>query len=120
MHLYLCCRLNEIWPLPEDCIYFVLFDRVWGTILNSHPNIPLDEFGPEMYRKNQSGDPVILLVLDKMTDHHGNWISVVTSEWMKTHKKMTSPRRLLENILSDYSRFSRNELCLAANHRLLK
>lgn len=115
MHRHLCERLNVVWPLPDDCIYFVLLEHIWGSVLNFHPNIPLDEFGPEMYRKKQVGDPIILLVLNKTKDQHGNWIYVVTSDWIKTHKKMTSPRWLLADVLSNYTRFSRNELCLEVN-----
>ena len=109
LHPDLIKRLNVTWRLPEDYIYYSLLARVF-PVLNEFSAIPIDEFGPEMYR--QKGTMAILIVLERLKEKNQTWILVVTSEWMLTHKRLTRPRWILEKDLKNYTRFARNELWL--------
>ena len=102
-------RLEVVWPSKHEYIYYVMLARTF-PILQSYAQVPLDEFGPEIYRMH--GRPTILLVLDRVYEKNKSWILVVSSEWLFTHKKNTQPRWILDTDLNNYTRFSRNELFL--------
>ena len=112
----LLCRLESVWPKKEDYVYYVLLARKF-PILQQPYNVPLDEFGPEMYR--MKGQQTLLLVLDRVYEKGNEWILVVSSEWLFTHKKNTVPHWIPEKRLENYTRFARNELCLESFRRPL-
>ena len=116
LNLNLVERLKFIWPEKEDYIYYVLLAQRF-PILQQPYNVPLDEFGPEIYRMN--GQQTLLLVLDRVYDKGNEWILIVSSEWLFTHKKNTLPHWILGTCLKNYTRFARNELCLESFRRPL-
>lgn len=117
IHPILIKRLEKWWPLPEDEVYYSLLAAAF-PILKENYAIPLDESGPELYRRKLNN--TLLLVLQRETKHDAKkkqeknqtWILIVTTDWINTHNKITLPRWILEQDLKHYSRSARNELLL--------
>jgi hypothetical protein len=117
IHPILIKRLEKWWPLPEDEVYYSLLAAAF-PILKENYAIPLDESGPELYRRKLNN--TLLLVLQRETKHDAKkkqeknqtWILIVTTDWINTHNKITLPRWILEQDLKHYSRYARNELLL--------
>lgn len=113
MHFLLSQRLQYIWPLPRDHVYYELLNFLFPLILHKYPSIPLDEFGPEMYHnKKIARNPSIFLVLERMKEKGTCWVLIASSDWIKTHKKISPPIWLLESDILSCNRLSRNEMFL--------
>jgi hypothetical protein len=111
MNLYLFLRLQLCWNLPEDRVYFIMLDTLFPFLQSDEYScIPLDEFGPEIYRQKRLGDPSILIVLERKYMMKEQWALVFTSDWSKSHK--ARPIWLYADSVDSLARVSRNEMIL--------
>jgi hypothetical protein len=112
----LYARLHQVWPEDWERVYFELLENLFPTVVNGLSydvsRMPIDEAGLHMYRRKDRGlHPSLCLVLHQID----NWALVATTDWMKTHKKMTPPIWMrLEDLPC---RVFRNDLFVELLHR---
>ena len=101
-------RLSAVWPFPEEYQYFVALERRFPGCFNLNFKI-CAEFGPEVY-KHRSNNSMIL-VLQRNRENGTTWSSVLSTDWINTHRKLTRPFWIDNNsIQKNYVRISRNQL----------
>jgi len=107
-------KLRSVWPKASDIKYFKSLLLLFPSI-QDEANIPVDEFGPELYTKQDRGLSILLLVLDRTILQEKEWLLVVTSEWQQTLSKCSAVTWITADRLNGYTRTGRNTLILKAN-----
>ena len=113
-------RLFQVWPNDWEKVYFQLLQKLFPHVVDGSAydvsNIPVDEVGLHIYRRKNHGlSPSICVVLRRTGPPADEWVLVVTSDWIQTHKKMTAPIWIRSSDLA--GRVFRNDLFLEILHR---